>query len=129
MSASRNLCPTVENRPRYQTLRCTVPHKKTSGLYYRLAAEEGDDSYIWDTSHQWSDHLGGLDGGTCIHCGKTLKEVRVRINPKTGKPVSSGRIAREIALAHRDVPPVLFVGKKAACRLLDGREHDGVPGG
>jgi hypothetical protein len=104
-----NLCPTIENQPRYATLRCTVAHEKTSGCYWRLAAEENDDSYILDYSHKWSDHAGGLDGGTCEKCGKTLKEVRVRINPKTGEPVRKSAIslARAIATTAADVPPIL----------------------
>ena len=110
-SSTRNLCATVENRGRYETLRCTVPHLKTTALYHRLAAEDGNESHKWDTCHQWSDHAGGLQGGACIHCGKTLKEVRVRVNPKTGQPVQrGGRLAREIARTVADVPPVRFVG-------------------
>lgn len=93
-----NLCTVVEAQARYETLRCTVPHKMTSDYHYRLAAEEKDESYIWSTYHQWDDHCGGLKGGPCMKCGKTLKEVRIRINPKTGKPVRNrGALARAIA--------------------------------
>lgn len=103
MSSSRNLCATVENRPRYETLRCTVPHRINA---------YANGGRMWASHHEWTDRNGGTFGGTCIHCGKTLKEVRVRINPKTGKPVSTGRIARAIAEAHRDVPPVRFVHER-----------------
>jgi hypothetical protein len=84
MKHPRNLCATVENRPRYETLRCTV------GLAINPAANGGRR---WAFNHTWSDRVGGLDGGTCANCGKTLKEVRVRINPKTGEPVRrAGRL-------------------------------------
>lgn len=109
--SGRNLCATVENRPRYQTMRCTVPHEKVTPLYRRLAAEDGDPSHIWDTAHQWSDHAGGLNGGTCIHCHMSLKQLRVRINPKTGEPIRrSGALARAIAVTLADIPPVKFTG-------------------
>lgn len=101
MTHHRNLCATVENRPRYETLKCTV------GYAIDPYANGGR---TWTDSHQWTDRRGGLDGGTCIHCGKTLKEVRVRINPKTGQPVRRASLSREIALTPADVPPVRFVG-------------------
>lgn len=97
---SRNLCTTVENYPRYETLRCTVTRRQKPPYQHQTT-----------NYHEWSDHNGGTFGGICVHCGKTLKDVRVRINPKTGKPVSRGGIAREIAATVRDVPPVLFVGR------------------
>lgn len=98
-----NLCPTVENRPRYETLRCTV------GYAIDPYANGGRR---WTWSHQWTDRRAGLEGGSCIHCGKTLKEVRVRINPKTGEPVRrrASSLARAIAMTPADVPPVVFVG-------------------
>jgi hypothetical protein len=109
-----NLCPTVEAKPRYETQPCTVLRKKVTPLYARVAAEGGTygADYIWDHSHQWSDHAGGIKGGTCLRCGKTLKEVRVRVNPKTGQPVRRGGLARDIAVTAKDVPPVQFVGSR-----------------
>lgn len=107
-----NLCVTLENRSIYEvrTLPCAKPHMKTSELYHRLAAEDDDESHIWDTCHQWPN--GDRKHGRCINCGKTLKEVtqRIRINPKTGEPVRRSRLARAIAMTAADVPPVLFVG-------------------
>jgi hypothetical protein len=101
----RNLCATVEVRARYETLRCTVGH---------AIQPWANGGRTWTMSHQWTDSRGGLGGGTCIHCGKTLKEVRVRINPKTGKPVrKAGGLAREIANTAVDVPPIRFLGASA----------------
>lgn len=101
MKHARNLCATVENRSRYETLKCSV------GYAIDPYANGGR---TWTNSHQWTDHKGGLGGGSCIHCGKMLKEVRVRVNPKTGKPVRRDSLAREIALTPADVPPVRFMG-------------------
>lgn len=104
--SDRNLCETMERRVRYETQPCTIPRKKVTALYQRVADEDGDPMYVWDTAHQWNDHAGGLRGGTCVRCGKTLKQVRVRVEPA---PRCSS-IAAEIARAARDVPPVRFVG-------------------
>lgn len=112
MSHPRNLCATVENRPRYETQPCSVPRRKVTPLYARVAAEGGyyGPDYIWDLAHSWDDHAGGLKGGHCTRCGKTLKQVRVRVNPRTGQPVRRSSIAREIALTPADVPPVRMLG-------------------
>src|SRR5438105_3655610 len=94
-----NLCATLEPRVRYTTLPCRIPREKVTGLYHRLAAEDGDDSHIWDTAHTWDDHAGGITpGARCERCGLARNEVHVRINPKTGEPVSrrKGSIARAI---------------------------------
>lgn len=109
-----NLCPTVEGRVRYETTRCSVWRPKKFPPYFVQEAqylglpvdrEDAETNY-----HEWSDHAGGLQGGTCIHCGKTLKECRVRINPKTGEPVRrAGGLARAIANTPADVPPVHFI--------------------
>lgn len=108
-----NLANTVENRPRYETQRCTVVHLKTSSYCWMLYAEDGDPRHIHSDYHEWSDHAGGLHGGTCSKCGKKLKEVRVRVNPKTGEPVRRGSLAREIGRTAKDVPPVRFIGRIA----------------
>ena len=103
-----NLCRTVENRPRFETLKCTVRTPKAFPPYF--VTGPADPEY-WHWDHRWSDHAGGLKGGTCEKCGKKLKECRIRINPKTGEPVRKfSRIAREIALVPADVPPVRIVG-------------------
>jgi hypothetical protein len=106
-----NLCDTVENRPRYTTLPCAVPRMKTTPLYRQIAEQENLPDYAWDTAHDWDDRAGGLNGGACIRCGKKLKDVRVRINPKTGEPVRRGSLARAIGQMAADVPPVRFVGQ------------------
>jgi hypothetical protein len=107
--SERNLCDTAENRGRYETQPCPIPRRKVTPLYARVAAEGGvyGADYIWDTAHSWDDHAGGLKGGRCTRCGKTLKEVRVRI-PASGRRGRTS-IAAEIARAARDVPPVRFV--------------------
>lgn len=111
MTHHRNLCRTVVAAARFVTIPCGVPRRKVTPLYARVAAEGGDPGYIWDHAHTWTDRAGGLKGGRCERCGKTLKEVRVRVNPKTGEPVRRGSgIARAIALTPADVPPVIFVG-------------------
>lgn len=66
---------------------------------------------IYSDYHDWDDHAGGLKGGICAKCGKTLKAVRVRVNPKTGLPVRPSSIAREIGRMAADVPPVRFFGR------------------
>lgn len=98
-ASNRNLCATVENHARYETLRCSFV-RQCKPPYQHI-----ETSY-----HEWPDRAGGVTGCTCVHCGKTLKQVRVRINPKTGQPVRRSSLAREIALTQRDVPPVVFVG-------------------
>lgn len=113
---ARNLANTVENRPMYQTQPCPFPRAK-GWPYTMIAAEEDDPEErqrtLFDHCHSWDDRAGGLKGGRCTRCGKTLKEVRVRINPKTGEPVRrASRLAREIALTPADVPPVFFIGTR-----------------
>jgi hypothetical protein len=109
--SDRNVCNTVENRPRYETARCTIVHLKTSDYCWRLYAEDGDPQHIYSDYHEWDDHAGGLQGGTCSKCGKTLKDVRVRVNPRTGAPVRRSTLASEIARTPADVPPVHFIGQ------------------
>lgn len=114
MTHHRNLCATVENRPRYETLKCTVVRVKAYAPSFVWNPHDPDymNPELMNTAyHEWPDHKGGISGCPCIHCGKTLKEVRVRINPKTGQPVRRSTLAREIALTPADVPPVRFVGR------------------
>ena len=95
---------TVEAKPRYETLRCEV------GWAIDPYANGGR---TWTDCHQWPRllHSNFKREGRCLNCGKTLAEVRVRINPKTGEPVRKvSRIGREIASMRADVPPVVFVG-------------------
>lgn len=95
-----NLCRTVEAKPEYITLPC-VPRPKPN-LSFPL---NPDAEY--DRRHEWSDGNKGRDGGVCAHCARTSKEVRVRVNPKTNRPVRN--LAREIAGMFADVPPVRFM--------------------
>lgn len=112
----RNLCKTVENRPQYMTLKCTVRSEKARYTLPRFVFDPTDPDYmsekfLYHFDHRWSDHAGGMQGGRCEKCGKTRKECLVRINPKTGEPVrKASRIAREIALMPADVPPVRMIG-------------------
>ncbi len=96
---------TIESRARYMTLHCEV------GWAIQPWANGGR---TWTWCHQWPAGKGNAKReGCCLNCGKTLKEVRVRINPKTGEPVRKpSRIAREIALMKADVPPVVFIGQR-----------------
>lgn len=101
--------PTRERR--YETLRCTVKHRKAFPPAFALDPTDPDymreDAiYTWD--HRWSDHAGGLKGGCCEKCGLTLKQCRVRVDPRTGEPVTRSRVslARAIAMTPADVPPV-----------------------
>lgn len=107
----RNLCPTVEPRCRYETLRCTMRHRMAFPPIFAVDPRQFDydpeAAYSW--AHVWSDHAGGMKGGRCEKCGHTLKEVRVRIDPKTGEPVRRSSLAREIASTAADVPPVHFI--------------------
>lgn len=68
---------TVEAKPVYMTPRCAVGSKPSPWSGY----------LHWNEYHRWGDHAGGLKGGVCANCGKTLKQLRVRVNPKTGEPV------------------------------------------
>lgn len=111
--SSRNLCATVEPRARYSTPKCTVRHRMAFPPQFATdpTAFDYDPEAAYTFDHRWSDHAGGSKGGACEKCGKTVKEIRVRINPKTGQLVRRGSLAREIANAARDVPPVRFVGR------------------
>jgi len=94
----RNLANTVHGRAaRFETLRCPVVRQQKPPYAHQTTAY-----------HEWSDHAGGLKGGTCIHCHKKLAEVRVRIKPA----ISS--LARAIANTQRDVPPIRFISKEAS---------------
>lgn len=105
MTHPLNLCPTVENRARYETVKCTVRSPKAFPPYF--VTGPADPEY-WHWDHRWSDHAGGLKNGRCEKCGRTLKECRVRINPKTNQPVRRGlSLARLIATTPADVPPVV----------------------
>lgn len=105
--SNRNLCNTVENFAQYKTLPCSVPRLKVTPLYARVAAEDNCPDYAWDTTHQWP--CGDRKEGRCLRCGLLLKDVRVRVNPKTGEPARRS-IARDIAFMHADVPEIQFVG-------------------
>jgi len=98
-----NLANTVYARTVYETLRCEVGW---------AIDPYGNGGRTWSDCHRWEKGERNT-GGCCINCGKTLKEVRVRINPKTGEPVRKpSRIAREIAMMKADVPPVVFVNRR-----------------
>lgn len=107
-----NLCVTVENRPQYVTLKCTVRTEKARYTLPRFVFDPEDPDYmseefLYHWYHTWDDG----EPRRCEKCGLTRKQVTVRINPKTGKPVrKASRIAREIALMPADVPPVHMVG-------------------
>ena len=109
--SQQNLCNTVENRARYHTPKCTVRHRMAFPPQYavdpRAFDYDPEAAYTWD--HRWDDRAGGTKGGRCEKCGKTVKEIRVRINPKTGEPVRRNSLAREISWMMADVPPVRFV--------------------
>jgi hypothetical protein len=91
--SERNLADTVHAYRRYQTQPCTIPRRKEDPLYARVAAEEPDEEerfrILFDTAHTWTDHAGGLRGGVCTRCGKTLAQVRVPIKP----PIPEGSAA------------------------------------
>lgn len=97
--SDRNLCQTMENRARYETQRCSVVRR-----------QQPPYQHMTTDYHEWPDHRGGVTGGTCIHCGKTLEEVRVLVKPE---PRRVSRIAAEIARTVRDVPPVRFIETRA----------------
>lgn len=98
---------TVEARPRWTTTPCAI------GWAINRYANGGRG---WTWCHRWPRGEGNaLREGHCLNCGKTLDQVRVRINPKTGEPVRKpSRMAREIASMPRDVPPVVFVNRNRA---------------
>lgn len=113
MTHPRNLCPTVENRPIFQTLPCSVTRRMKYPPFFVFNKDDPDymnPEFLNTNYHEWPDHCGGTTGCACIHCGKTRKEVRVRINPKTNKPVR-GSIAYQIAHTAADVPPLRFLGE------------------
>lgn len=109
MKHAINLCPTVEARTVYMTLPCEVGN---------AIEPYGNGGRTWAYSHKWvknrdAGEANPLRLGNCLNCCKTLKEIRVRINPKTGEPVRKpSRIAREISLMSADVPPVVFIGDR-----------------
>lgn len=114
MKHALNLCPTVEAHASYHTPKCTVRHRMAFPPQFATNPKAFDydpeAAYTWD--HRWDDHAGGTKGGRCEKCGKTVKEIRVRINPKTGEPVRrGGSSARAIALTAADVPPIRFIGR------------------
>lgn len=82
-----------------------------------LRCEVGNEPSVWSLRyiswvpyHRWP--AGERATGRCLNCGKTLKEVQVRINPKTGEPVRKpSRMAREISQMKADVPTVVFIGR------------------
>lgn len=98
----RNLANTVHARVIVETLRCEVGHKPSPWSM----------RYIdWVPYHRWPRGERNT-GGRCLNCGKTLADVTVRINPKTGEPVcKASRLARDIALTPTDVPPIVFMGR------------------
>lgn len=78
----RNIAETIHAMPVYETLRCEVGH--------------GIDPYqnggrTWANFHRWprlpDDAPNPKREGHCLNCGKTLSEIRVRLNPKTGQPI------------------------------------------
>lgn len=92
----RNLAYTVG--PRYRSVQpCAVPREKITPLYRRVAADEPDEAerkrILFDSAHSWSDHAGGLKGGTCTRCGKTLSEARKPEPP----PGSSAHLERALS--------------------------------
>lgn len=113
MKHAINLCATVEARARYSTPKCTVRTLKEyppAFVFDRDDPEYMSEDVLYHWDHRWSDKRGGLAGGQCEKCGFTLKEIRVRVNPKTGEPVRKSRLAREIGRMQADVPPVRFTG-------------------
>lgn len=116
MTHARNLCPTVEARATYTTPKCTVRHRMAFPPQYAVDRNvfdyDPEAAYTWD--HTWSDRAGGTKGGACEKCGKTVKEIRLRVNPKTGKSMrGAGSLARAIAQMHADVPPIVIFGGPA----------------
>lgn len=102
-----NLCDTQGPIYRTMTVPCSVGYALADYIYY------GGRTWAWN--HRWPPE--GRGAGRCINCGLTLRELTVRINPKTGEPVRKvSRLAREIALTAADVPPVRFVDHTAAGR-------------
>lgn len=111
--SDRNLCDTVESRGRYKTPKCTVKHCKAFPPAFALDPKDPDymrEDAIFTWDHQWSDRAGGTRGGRCSKCGKTVKEIRVLVQPE--RP-ARGSLAREIARSAADVPPVRFTGNIA----------------
>lgn len=110
-----NLCATVEARVRYSIPKCTVRSEKKWLPSFVLDPDDDDymkEEFLYHYDHQWSDKAGGMKGGICLKCKKTVKDIRVRINPKTGKPVKNSSLARDIALTHADVPPIVEINHK-----------------
>lgn len=96
----RNIANTVHAAARYETQRCEVGYEPSPWSKRYIS---------WVEYHRWPD--GERATGRCINCGKTLAEVRVRINPKTGEPVrQASSIAREISKT-RDVPRIVFTNR------------------
>lgn len=74
---SRNLVQhTVRATTVYETLRCEVGNAPSVWSLRYIS---------WVDYHRWP--AGERATGCCLNCGKTLKQVTVRINPKTGQPV------------------------------------------
>ncbi len=96
----RNLADTVRPRTQYVTLPCKI------GWAIDAYANGGR---TWTWCHQWPRGDGNAKReGRSLHCGKTLADVRIRVNPRTGEPVrKASRLARLIATTPMDVPPIL----------------------
>lgn len=97
---------TVHARPQWVTVPCAIGW---------AICRETNGGRGWTWCHRWPRGDGNAKReGCCLNCGKSLTDVRARINPKTGEPVRKpSRIAREIASMPADVPPVVFIGAVA----------------
>lgn len=101
---SRNLADTVyggANRGKHRAP-CPVPRPK-GWPYTRIAQDEDDPEerqrILFDTAHTWSDRAGGLRGGTCTRCGKTLAEIMVPDEQPEPPPGSGAHLERALRSA------------------------------
>jgi hypothetical protein len=79
--------------------RCTVWREKVFPPFFVLNGEPHEKADSHTNYHEWDKKTK-----LCKHCGLTRNQA---LEPSQKK---SSRIAREIALAIADVPPVHFIG-------------------
>lgn len=97
----RNLAETIyPHGPRKHRAPCPIPRLKTTWIYRRVASEEPDEAerrrILYDNAHTWSDRAGGLHGGICTRCGKTLAQILVPDEPPPPPAGSDAHLERAL---------------------------------
>lgn len=98
----RNLANTIQGVARQGRRRapCNVPRPKAQYIYARIAEDEEDPEerrrILFDTAHSWSDRSGGMRGGICTRCGKSVAEIMVDAEPEEITEGSDAHLERAV---------------------------------